>query len=427
MPGDMQQVGVLARSEWNSRTRNLKSDTFMSYIQKGTIKFRKVSMALFAGGFNTYAILYSTQPIMPYLSRDFRVSPTVASLSLSVTTITLAISMLFVGSLSEVLGRKPIMSFALCGTSVLAMLTTFVPNFHYLLALRVLQGFILAGLPAVAMAYISEEIDQTSLGMMMGLYISGNSIGGMGGRIIIGSLTDIFNWRVALGSIGALSALASILFWFELPPSKHFQPRLLDIKKLLKSMLSHIKNPELLCLYGIAFLIMGGFVALYNYIGFQLIAPPYSLRPTLVSFIFIIYIVGTFSSTWMGQLAGRYGQYKILCVALLIMLTGATITLNGNLLIKITGIAFLTFGFFGTHSVASSCIGCLSTHDKAQSSSLYLFFYYMGSSIGGTAGGLFWTSHGWAGVISMIVCFLMLALFLSIRLFSITSHTIQSL
>lgn len=394
----------------------------MSYIQKGTIEFRRASTALFAGGFNTFAILYSTQPIMPYLSKEFHISPTVASLSLSVTTIALAVSMLLVGSLSEVWGRKPIMTFSLSAASILAVLTAFAPGFHYLLLIRVLQGAVLAGLPAIAMAYLGEEIEETSLGIAMGLYISGNSIGGMGGRILIGAITDFFNWRVALCSIGVLSAAASILFWRNLPASKHFEPRPFEVRKLLKSMLSHLKDSSLLCLYGIGFLIMGSFVSLYNYIGYQLIAPPYSLSPTIVGSIFILYIVGTFSSTWMGHMADKYGRDKALMAAILIMLLGALITLNLNLILKIIGIALLTFGFFGGHSIASSSIGRLATHDKAQASSLYLFFYYVGSSVGGTAGGRFWTSYGWPGVIGMIVCFLVLALLLLIRLSAITTR-----
>lgn len=393
----------------------------MSYIQRGTTEFRKASTALFAGGFNTFAILYSTQPIMPYLSKEFHISPTVASLSLSVTTIALAISMLLVGSLSEVWGRKPIMTFSLSAASLLAILTAFAPGFHYLLLLRVLQGAVLAGLPAIAMAYLGEEIEGKSLGIAMGLYISGNSIGGMGGRIIIGAVTDFFNWRVALCSIGVLSAAASVLFWINLPASKHFEPRSFEIKKLLKSMLSHLKDPSLLCIYGIGFLIMGSFVSLYNYIGYQLIAPPYSLSPTFVGSIFILYIVGTFSSTWMGHIADKYGRHKALLASISIMLLGALITLNVNLVLKIIGIALLTFGFFGGHSIASSSIGRLATHDKAQASSLYLFFYYVGSSVGGTAGGRFWTSYGWAGVIGMIGVFLVLALLILMRLSTITT------
>lgn len=391
----------------------------MNYIQKGTTEFRNASLALFAGGFNTFAILYSTQPIMPELSKQFHISPTVASLSLSVTTIALAFSMLFVGSLSEVWGRKIVMSVSLSLTSLLAVLTAFVPGFHYLLVLRILQGIVLAGLPAIAMAYIGEEIEPRSLGMAMGLYISGNSIGGMSGRIIIGAFTDFFNWRVALGGIGILAAAASIMFWFKLPESKNFKPRQLEIEKLLKSLVNHLKNPRLLCLYGIGFLLMGSFVSLYNFIGYQLIAPPYSLSPTLVSFIFVIYIIGTFSSAWMGRLADKYGQSKVLWIVIFVMVVGAITTIVINLPIKILGIALFTFGFFGGHSIVSSWIGKLATHDKAQASALYLLFYYVGSSIGGTSGGVFWSSYGWVGVIGMIVCFLILAIFLSIRISSI--------
>ncbi|EGW39200.1 putative membrane protein [Desulfosporosinus sp. OT] len=272
----------------------------------------------------------------------------------------------------------------------------------------------------MAMAYLSEEIAPANLGIAMGLYISGNSVGGMSGRIFIGMLSDYFNWRIALGSIGILSILASLVFCYLLPESKHFQPRSFDIRELLKSMFNHLLNPGLLCLYGISFFLMGSFVTLFNYISYQLIAPPYLLSQTIVGWIFVIFIVGTFSSTWLGRLADIHGRRQVLWVALLIMVSGALITLSVPLVLKILGIAIFTFGFFGSHSLASSWVGHQAIHDKAQASALYLFFYYVGSSIGGTVGGIFWSLFGWGGVICMILSFLLLALFLSLRLSSIS-------
>lgn len=388
----------------------------MDYIVKGSKEFKKANIALFAGGFSTFAILYSTQPLLPYLSKEFNISPSKASLSLSFTTIALAVSLIIVGSLSEAWGRKPIMTFSLFTASVLTIFTGLVPNFRYLLILRILQGFVLSGLSAIAMAYLGEEIEQKSLGMAMGMFISGNSLGGMSGRILIGILTDIFNWRVALCGVGILSLSASVLFVFELPVSKHFKPRALDANKLFKSLLAHLKNTKLLELFGIGFLLLGSLVSLYNYIGFQLIAPPYSLSPTIVGFIFVLYLMGTFSSTWMGRQADKYGRLKTLWSALLIMFVGITITLGLNLILKILGIALLTFGFFGGHSIASSWVGQLASHDKAQAASLYLFFYYIGSSVGGTSGGTFWMLYGWSGVVAIIACFIILAFLLSTRL-----------
>ena len=395
----------------------------MSYIEKDTISFRNAILALFAGGFNTFAILYNIQPLMPELSRDFRISPTVASLSLSLTTIAMAVSMLFVGALSDARGRKSVMSISLFIASVLAILTSVSPNFHALLILRVIEGIVLAGLPAIAMTYLSEEIEPASLGVAMGIYISGNSIGGMGGRIISGMVTDFFNWRVALAVIGVLSLAATLMFWRTLPPSRNFKRQPLQISKITESLLAQCKDPYLRRLYGLGFLVMGSFVTLYNYIGYQLVAPPYSLSQTLVGWIFIVYIMGTFSSTWMGRLADRYARYQVMWLALTILLVGVIITLSSLLWLKIMGIAIFTFGFFGAHSIASSWVGRLATSHKAQASSLYLFFYYCGSSVGGTSGGVFWSHFGWTGVVGLIVCFLIVAFFLSIRLASIPDHS----
>ncbi|GIN84506.1 putative MFS-type transporter YybF [Heyndrickxia sporothermodurans] len=397
----------------------------MSYIKRGTKSFRMANIALFAGGFNTFAILWSTQPLLPEIAKEFHVSPAVSSLTLSLTTIALAISMLFVGSLSEVYGRKSVMTISLITSSILAILTAFSPNFYFLLFFRILQGIVLAGLPAIAMAYLGEEIDPKSLGLAMGLYISGNSIGGMGGRIISGVLTDYFDWHIALVGIGVISLLASLLFCITLPSSTHFQPRTLEIGKLSKSLVSQFHEPGLIYLFGIGFLLMGSFVTLYNYIGFQLVAPPYSLSQTLVGFIFIVYIVGTFSSTWMGMQADKHGRRKIIQISLLILLIGVCITLNTNIWLKIIGIAIFTFGFFAGHSIASGWVGKLSTHDKAQASSLYLFFYYVGSSIGGTVGGTFYSDFGWGGVVGMIAFFSTIAIILSIRLGLVAKRKVQ--
>ncbi len=390
-------------------------------MRQGTPAFRKANISLFAGGFVTFAILYDVQPLMPVFSKEFHVSPTVGSLSLSVTTAALAISMLIIGSLSEAWGRKPIMAVSLLISSLFVILTAFSPTFMSLLGFRVAQGIVLAGLPAIAMAYLGEEVDPTSLGIAMGLYISGNSIGGMAGRILTGSITDFFSWRVAMGSIGIISLLLSAWFWRNLPPSTHFTPRPLRLKNLVFSMLHHLKDPGLLCLYGISFIVMGSFVTLYNYIGYQLIEPPYGLSQTIVGWIFIVYVTGTFSSTWMGRLADRIGRRKGLWIGLSIMLAGAVLTLGDNLVIKIAGIAVFTFGFFGSHSIASSWVGRRAKTEKAQASSLYLFFYYLGSSVAGTVGGVFWTQFGWSGVVGLIVILLALAFPLSIKLASLQS------
>ncbi|MEO4052385.1 MFS transporter [Solibacillus sp. CAU 1738] len=388
----------------------------MNYIQKGTKEFTLTNLALFAAGFITFANLYLTQPLLPQFSEQFGVSPAVASLSLSVATISLAISLLIFGSLSEAWGRKRLMTISIIATSILTIALAFSPTFEVLLALRIVQGFVFAGVPAIAMAYLGEEMDPSSLGIAMGLYISGNSIGGLTGRIIMGTMTDLFNWHIGMLAIGLLSLIICAYFVWALPASKHFTPRPLQVKELTKSLLHHFKDAGLICLFVIGFLLMGSFVTLYNYIGYKLLAPPYNLSATLVGWIFIVYLVGSFSSTWFGSLADKFGRQRVLYVGIVITLTGALFTLPTSLFVKIIGITIFTFGFFGAHSTASSWVSRRATKDKAQASSLYLFGYYTGSSIGGTAGGFFWVHYGWAGIVGFISSFLFIAIGLTFTL-----------
>lgn len=385
----------------------------MEYIQKGTRAFHKTNWALFLAGFITFANLYITQPLLPTFADVFHVSPAMASLSLSVTTFALAVSLIIVSSLSEAWGRKSLMTISIFAASILTLALAFSPNFETIIILRVFQEIVFAGLPAIAMAYLGEEMEPASLGVAMGLYISGNSVGGLSGRVIIGTITDHYNWHIGMIVLGGISLLVSVLFVWMLPSSKHFSARPLQLKALAKTLYQHMKDPSMLCLYGIGFVLMGSFVTLYNYIGFKLMAPPYNLSATIVGWIFVIYLVGTFSSAWFGSLADRYGRQRMLLLAIAIMLAGAIVTLNGLLTLKIIGITVFTFGFFAAHSIASGWVSKRASHDKAQASSLYLFFYYFGSSVGGTVGGVFWMKYGWVGVIAMIALFLVIACVLS--------------
>lgn len=382
----------------------------MSYIKSGTPAFKKANIALFAAGFVTFSNLYTTQPLLPVFSKTYHISPTAASLTLSFSTAMLAITMIFAAMLSDAIGRKRIMVISMFAGSALAFLSAFSFSFPILLVMRALLGAVFAGVPAIAMAYIGEEFDKRSLGVTMGLYISGNSIGGLGGRLLTGVLTDLFNWHSALAIIGAISLLFSVYFWYALPKPDNFQPKPTNLKSTFIKLGGHLKTPGLVSLFLIAFLLMGSFVTMFNYIGFLLTEAPYHVSQTVIGFIFVVYLTGTFSSTWMGKMADRRGSYKVIQLSLLLMITGALITLLPTVLVKIVGLAVFTFGFFGAHSVASRWVGERAKINKAQASSLYLLFYYAGSSLVGAYGGYFWSGFAWIGVIVLIFVLLVAAL-----------------
>ena len=380
-----------------------KLEAAEGHVSVGTPTFRRVNLALFCAGFVTFITLYDVQPLLPKFASEFGVSPAGASLPLSFSTASLAIGMLLAGTISETLGRRIVMTVALFMASFLALATCFSHSFESLLALRLAQGVVLAGVPSVAMAYLGEEMDANSIGHAMGLYISGNALGGMSGRIGTALLCDYMPWQMAIGVVGIVSLLLSLVFLVYLPPSSNFRQRPFRIRYLYTSLYQHLKDPGLHCLYALAFLSMGGFVSLYNYIGFRLLAPPYNLGQFQVSLIFLVYLLGSFSSGVVGTMIQRFGRPFMIRLTLSVMLLGTLITLSDWLPLIVTGVGIFTCGFFSSHAIASSWVGRRAATAKAQASSLYLFSYYLGSSISGTVGGLFWARHGWNGVAAMIV------------------------
>ena len=370
----------------------------ISYIHHGTPAFRQTNLALFAAGFATFGLLYCVQPLMPEFSQHYGVSEAGAAMSLSLTTGVLAVAMLFAGGLSDAWGRKSIMVASLLASAVLVLVTAVMPDWTALLIVRSLLGLTLSGLPAVAMTYVSEEMHPESIGLGMGLYISGSAVGGMGGRLISGVLADYFGWRIGVATVGVIGVLATFIFWRALPPSRHFVQQSLRWRTLAGRFSGVFHDRGLPWLFVEGFLLLGAFVTVYNYLGYRLLAPPYNLSQAVVGLIFGIYLVGTFSSAWMGHLAGKLGRRKVLWTAFALMLVGVALTMLQPLLLVLLGIVAITFGFFGGHSIVSSWVGRRAGTAKAQAASVYLFCYYMGSSIAGASGGLFYASHGWNGV-----------------------------
>lgn len=386
------------------------------FIKRGTPQFMRVTLALFSAGLATFALLYCVQPILPVLSGEFGVSPASSSISLSVSTAMLAVGLLFTGPLSDAIGRKKVMVTALLLASCCTLLSTMMTSWHGILVMRALMGLSLSGVAAVGMTYLSEEIHPSFVAFSMGLYISGNSIGGMSGRLLSGVFTDFFNWRVALAVIGLFALASALMFWRILPESRHFRPMALRPRTLAINFRLHWRDRGLPLLFLEGFLLMGSFVTLFNYIGYRLMQSPWQLSQAVVGLLSLAYLTGTWSSPRAGAMTVKYGRGPVMIGAIAIMLCGLLLTLLSSLWVIFAGMLLFAAGFFAAHSVASSWIGPRARRAKGQASSLYLFSYYLGSSIAGTLGGVFWHSWGWNGVGGFIALMLVLALFTGNRL-----------
>jgi len=400
----------------DSVRRPPESSTGTEYIKRGTPQFMRVTLALFSAGLATFALLYCVQPTLPVLSQEFGVSPAASSLALSISTGLLALGLLITGPLSDAIGRKSVMVTALLLAAFCTLLSAAMTSWHGILLMRALTGLSLSGVAAVGMTYLSEEIHPSVIAFSMGLYISGNSIGGMSGRLLSGVITDFSSWRVAIAIIGCFSLASAMMFWKILPSSRHFRPIPLKPRNLLINFRLHWRDSGLPLLFAEGFLLMGAFVTLFNYIGYRLLAPPWSLSQAIVGLLSIVYLTGSWSSPKAGAMTAKYGRATVLLFSTATMVVGILITLCSSVWLILLGMLLFTAGFFAAHAVASGWIGPRARRAKGQASSLYLFSYYLGSSLAGTLGGVFWHHFGWDGITAFIATLLVIALLVGIRL-----------
>ena len=391
-------------------------------IAPGSPAYRRANLALFLAGFATFSMLYCVQPLLPELADEFGVSPAHSSLALSLTTSLLAVAILCAAALSEGLGRRGLMFGSLIGAAALNLAAALAPSWSLLLVLRALEGLALGGVPAVAMAYLAEEIEPRGLGRAMGLYIGGTALGGMLGRVITGHLVEAFSWRAAVGGIGLAGLVAAIGFLLLLPPSRNFTPRRgFDPHFHLAAWGRHLASPALRLLFAVGFLAMGTFVALFNYIGFRLTAPPYEFSQGTLGMIFVVYVFGIASSWAAGALIDRFGRRLVLPAAAVATGLGVALTLPGGLVPMLAGLILFTLGFFLTHAIASGWVGRVAVGTKGHAASLYLLAYYVGSSVVGSSAGWFWTGGGWTATALFLLALLGLELLVALRLRAVTA------
>ncbi|MEV0324000.1 MFS transporter [Streptomyces sp. NPDC050658] len=363
--------------------------------------YRRMSFALFLAGVATFALLYSTQALLPLVSADFGVSASAASWTVSAATGALALFVLPLSALSERFGRRTLMTVSLSVAVTVGLLIPFAPSVGVLIALRAVQGAALAGLPASAMAFLAEEVRPKALVAAIGMFVAGNSIGGMSGRIITGWVAQAWGWRAALAVIGVVAVLCALAFRALLPAPRHFTPGSLNPKALGRTIRSHLSNPLLCRLYAIGALFMTVFGAVYTVIGYRLTEAPFSLPQGIIGSIFLVYLVGTVSSAAAGKLVARLGRRGALYLAVSTTAGGLLLSLADSIVMVLLGLVLITAGFFAGHAVASSSVSRTATTGRAQASALYQSAYYLGSSAGGTLGAVAFHSGGWAGTVAL--------------------------
>ena len=361
--------------------------------------FWRITISLAFASFFIFASMYVVQPILPVFVREFNVTVSEATLTLSLPIFGLIIGLVMIGFFSDRLGRVTFIKYSLVFTVIPFFLIPIVDSFYLVVLLRFLQGFALAGLPAAALAYINEEINHSSIGIATALYIASNALGGMAGRVVAGYLTDRFSWETVFYSFAGIGIVIAVLVILFLPRSRFFQASNLSFRKDIEGMLFHFKNPSILIIIGMGIVLQFSFTSIWTYLPFHLEGEPYSLSVKTISYTFFAYGFGVVGAPFAGWLAGTFGMKPIRIAGIIVLSLGIFLTIFSALPMIIIGLCVSCLGFFTAHSLTASTVAEEATHHKGSAASLYLVAYYIGVTLGSSAVGPVWNMSGWNAIV----------------------------
>lgn len=364
--------------------------------------YRRASLALLAAGLASFNALYCTQAMMPTFTAQLGATPAQASLTVSATTGILAIAILPASVLSERFGRGRVMAVSALAATLVGLLLPLAPGLGWLVAGRALQGLLVAGVPATAMAWLSQEIHPRHLPRAMGLYVAGNTVGGLLGRLIPSGVLQFGGWRLALAVDMGFALACTVAMVVLMPSERRFRPKPLRLGSELRTVAQQWADRRLTGLFGIGFIFMGVFVSLYDFLGYRL-AGRFGLPVSVAGLVFLLYLFGTVASARAGRLTAAHGRGAAMLLGAAMVVIGLPLTASGLLWLVLPGVALLTYGFFTVHSVASGWVGSLAPGARGEASGTYLACYYLGSSILGYLSGHVMHGFGWTGLVTWLI------------------------
>lgn len=398
-------------SEQHDAPRTSAHDDPGEKIQTGTREFRSAAVGLFLVSAAMFSELYCTQGILPQIAQGLGVSAGDSQLTIVATTGGLAVGVIPVSLLSERKGRRS----ALLASAALAVLAgvlmPFCHTFAELVALKGLQGFLLAGVSAVTLAYVGEEFHSRAVTPALGMYMAGVAFGGLLGRMLpVWVAAGTGSWRWALGAAAGLAVVCTAVFVATLPRSKFFTPSVLSYAGEARIFLSHLANLRLLTACLLVFCFMGAYVSVYNGLPFRMESPPFDMSPSLYSAFFFVNLVGVFASRKAGTAVAEIGLRRTLVFASLVMLVGILLLAQPAVWLIVLGTVLLTGGGFAGQTCLAGSTAKIAVRGRAQAAALYMASSYGGSAVAGLVGSRIFARSDWDGLVIYVAVLMLLAL-----------------
>jgi MFS transporter, YNFM family, putative membrane transport protein len=378
-------------------------------------KFSTRQFAVFLTGFCCFINLYSPQAVLPLLSAKFGASAAEVAAIITVSTLAVAMTAPFTGTVADVLGRKRVIVAAMFALVIPTLMAGLAGSLSELIFWRAVQGFVMPPIFAVTIAYIGDEWPHNEATTAAGIYSSGSSLGGFSGRLVAGFLADLISWRAGFEALAAMTLAGAIAVAFLLPPERKFV-RSDGLLASGRQMLAHFRNGQLLATFAVGFGVLFCFICTFTYVSFHLAAAPYNLSASWLGAIFVVYLTGSVLTPWTGWAVGRFGRRRFVVRVIALWIGGIALTLVPSLTAIIVGLAICAGCGLICQAISTGYVTITAKAGRSSAVGLYVTSFYLGGSFGAAVGGIAWTYGAWPACVALVAA--MLAIMGSIVIFA---------
>jgi YNFM family putative membrane transporter len=386
---------------------------------QGSAGYRRVVGAVFLSGFAVFLVMYDTQGLLPQIGAGFGAGEAATGWSVAATTLGMALGMIPLSTTGLRRGLFHRMLVFLVLSGVIGLACALMPTLWSLVAARFLQGVAVSLVPASALALIGERIAPEAITAATGIYLAGNTVGGLCSRLIPGAVAEFASWRWAMGAMAVLCLACGLGVALLRPrgaaagagpaavgPTSIGPTSMGEtstgatgeraVRRTLRAARESLAIPGVLAACVIGAALMAAFNSAYTVVGFRLQGPELGLGPAAANAVFLLYLLGTLTSARAGGIVGRIGLVPALLVSALAVAAGYWVALPSQLLWVVVGLGLMTALFFLGHSSASATVARLAPASaRSTASALYLTAYYVGATAGSALGSVGYEHSGW--------------------------------
>lgn len=367
-------------------------------------------------GFLTLVDLFAAQAILPSLVKAYRVSPAAMGFAVNASTMGMAVACLGVALVSRHLNRRLGIWLSLALLAIPTSLLAVAPDLTSFTALRVVQGVFMGAAFTLTIAYLAEHCSAEDTASALAAYVTGVVASNLVGRLVAGSVADMFGLAANFYLFAALNLAGAVLVLVNLDRMSEMASAGAHARSPLASWGEHLRNPALRASFAIGFLILFAFIGTFTYVNFVLTREPLTVGQMSLGLVYFVFLPSMFTTPVAGRVAVRFGTQRALWGGLLVAGAGLPLLLLPDLVAVLAGMVLVGVGTFFAQAIGTGFVGRAATSDRAAASGLYLASYYLGGLVGAAVLGQVFDRYGWPACVAGIGLALGLAALVAARL-----------